>query len=318
MTIRDGNNPGNDSEIIEVIKVRRHTQEERDLPPSVSEPTFKPSKSSFRSRASRAFSSIRNVGRSVSRSRISPSDEESSRAPSPTPSRRGSMVFSSLFSHQPSLKSRSSFDSFNDPSPLQASSSVPLGQIHAPSSAEMHGFAPYPDTDDEDVEEDIQTTPRASRIPTSLRSSSSSTSVPQFSRRRFSVLNLFSASKDSDISDAGPSTVTLPSTPIPPSLSRDSIGPSRTDSTESSTSSGPETPVDDVFPEPLPHRPSISLLKRLPTFSRSPRKSRAGTTPIIVAKPVTPSSDREEDLSFGEIRLDSLHFDEMSFDATRF
>lgn len=307
--VRDSVPPGNDSEIIEVIKVRRHIQDEHDIPPSsTSKPTFKPSKS-FRSRASRAFSSIKNAGRSVSRSRMLPNDRSSngssSRAPSPTPSRRGSMIFSSLFSHQPSLEPRSSFDSFNEPPPLEASSSAPLGQLHSPSSAEMHDFVPYSDTDDEDGEEDIQATPRASRRPPSLRSPSPS-SVSQLGRRRFSVLNLFSASKDSEISDTGPSTViTSPSIPTLPS--RDSLGPSRTDSTESSVSSGPATPVDDVFPDPLPHRPSVSLLKRLPSFSRSPRKSKAD----VSVAPI-------DDLSFGEIRLDSLHFDELSFDASRF
>jgi hypothetical protein len=223
------------------------------------------------------------------------------------------MIFTSLFSH-PSLKSRSSIDSFNEPSPLEASSSTPLGQLHSPSSAEMHDFVPYSDTDDEDGEEDVRTTPCASRRPPSLRSRSPSS---QLSRRRFSVLNLFSASKDSEISDAGPSTI-VTSIPALPSMSRDSLGPSRTDSTESSVSSGPVTPVDDVFPEPLPHRPSVSLLKRLPSFSRSPRKNRASATPIIVAKPVASSPAVEDDLSFGEIRLDSFHFDELSFDANRF
>lgn len=182
----------------------------------------------------------------------------------------------------------------------------------------MHDFVPYSDTDDEDGEEGIQATPRASRRPPSLRSPSPS-SVSQLGRRRFSVLNLFSASKDSEISDTGPSTViTSPSIPTLPS--RDSLGPSRTDSTESSVSSGPATPVDDVFPDPLPHRPSVSLLKRLPSFSRSPRKSKADVSvaPIVVAKPVAPSPAVEDDLSFGEIRLDSLHFDELSFDASRF
>lgn len=233
------------------------------------------------------------------------------------------MIFSSLFSHQPSLKSRSSFDS-NESSPPEPPSPAPLVQIPSPSSAEMHGFVPCPDSDDEDDEDEIQATPRAPRHHSSVRSPSPA-SISQLNRRRFSVLNLFSASKDSEIVGAESSTVVLPSVPTPPNLSRDSLGPStiRTDSTESSTSSGPETPIDEVFPESLPHRTSTSLLKRLPSFSRNPRKNRAGTTPVIVAKPVAPSpvlddDDDDDNLSFGEIRLDSLHFDEMSFDASRF
>ncbi|KAJ3723491.1 hypothetical protein DFJ43DRAFT_964224, partial [Lentinula guzmanii] len=142
ITIRSANPPGDDSEIVEVIKVRRHTQDERQN--QQAEPAVKSSKS-LKSRASRAFSSIKSVGRSMSRSRIIAedvsSDAESSRAPSPAPSapsRRGSMMFSSLFKHSPSLKSRSSFDSFNEAttSPvLETSPSVPFDiQLHSPSS----------------------------------------------------------------------------------------------------------------------------------------------------------------------------------------
>jgi len=239
------------------------------------------------------------------------------------------MIFSSLFNHQPSLKARSSLDSFNEPLPPDPTSPTPLAQITSPSSAEMHGFVPCADSDDEDDEEEIQATPRALRHHSSVRSPSP-TSISQLNRRRFSVLNLFSASKDSEFVGVESSTVVLPSVPTPPSLSRDSLGPStiRTDSTESSTSSDPDTPIDEVFPESLPHRTSMSLLKRLPSFSRNPRKNRAGITPVIVADPVAPSSvlvddgidddDDDNNLSFGEIRLDSLHFDEMSFDASRF
>lgn len=332
ITIRDGNSPGNDSEIIEVIKVRRHTQDERENQlPSVSETAAKSSKS-LKSRASRAFNSLKNVGRSVSRSRIIPevvtSDAETSRAPSPTPSRRGSMIFS-LFSHSPSLESRSSFDSFNESPPSSVTeASTPEAfdvELHSPSSAEMQGFVPYPDTDDDgEGEDDMETTPRAPRrhCPSpALHPSVVPSSVPRLNRRRFSVLSLFTASKDSERSDAGSSTPTSPSIPTLDSLSRDSLGPSRTDSTESSSSSGPTTPVDEAFPDPLPNRPSISMLKRLPSFSRSPRKKEA--TPLVI-EPIAPNSPvalgeiGEPDLSFGEIRLDSLHFDELSFDAGRF
>jgi hypothetical protein len=326
ITIRGSNSPGDDSEIVEIIKVRRHTQDERESrhappPSSVSEPAFKTSKS-FRARASKAFSSIKNVGRSVSRSRIHmpedvPSDVESSRAPSPAPSRRSSVIFSSLFSHSPSLRSTSSFDSSIEPTP-SASYPDPLDiQLHTPSSAEMQAFGTYPDTDtdtddDNDGEEEIQTTPRPEHRSPVTRSLSPTKS----NRRRFSVLNLFSASRDSEAPDAGPSAVTSSSTPTLPTLSP------RTDSSESSVSSGPTTPVDDTFPELLPTRQSTSLLKRLPSFSRSPRKPKDKVAPVILAKPTPPSPALEiageDDLSFGEIRLDSFHFDEISFDASRF
>ncbi|KAJ4488236.1 hypothetical protein J3R30DRAFT_3695984 [Lentinula aciculospora] len=328
ITIRGGNPPGDDSEIVEVIKVRRHTQDEREKKPLVSEPVAKSSKS-LKARASRAFSSLRSLSRSASRSRIPsqdlPSDTESSRAPSPAPSRRGSMIFSSLFSHSPSLKSRSSFDSFNEtpPSPVLAESpSEPLNiQLHTPSSAEMQGFVPYSDADEDgDAEDEMQATPRASRHPPTIRPSSSM-SIPKINRRRFSVLNLFSASKDLERSHAGPSIVTSPSISTLQSLSRDSLNPLRTDSTESSSSSGPTTPVDEAFPEPLPSHPSISMLKRLPSFSKTPRKKEAiviVTEPVVSNTTIAMDVAGEHDLSVGEIRLDSLHFDDLSFDASRF
>ncbi|KAJ3968184.1 hypothetical protein EV361DRAFT_927134 [Lentinula raphanica] len=334
ITIRDGNPPGDDSEIIEVIKVRRHAQDERqNQQTAVSEPPVKASKS-LKFRASRAFSTIKSVGRSMSRSRITPAENavasyaESPRAPSPAPSSRGSTIFSSLFSHSPSLKSRSSFDSFNEPpsSPvLEASSSDDLEiQLHSPSSAEMQSFVPYPDTDENfEIEEELQTTPRASRHPSPV-DRPSSPSLPKVNRRRFSVLNLFTAAKDSEGSDAGLSNTASPSISTLQSISREPLGPSRMDSTstESSSSSGPTTPVDEVFPEPLPSRPSISMLKRLPSFSKSNKRKSAIVT---VAEPVSPLPvapldvpSGEQELSFGEIRLDSLHFDELSFDANRF
>ncbi|KAJ3997965.1 hypothetical protein F5050DRAFT_1747894 [Lentinula boryana] len=325
ITIRSGNPPGDDSEIVEVIKVRRHTQDERQN--QQAEPAVKSSKS-LKSRASRAFSSLRSVGRSVSRSRIIAedvsSDAESSRAPSPAPSapsRRGSMMFSSLFRHSPSLKSRSSFDSFNEAttSPvLETSPSVPFDiQLHSPSSAEMQSFVPYTDTDEDgEGEDDMQITPRPSRHSPVVRLSSPS--APKLNRRRFSVLSLFSAAKDPEHS---PSNAASPSISTIQSLSRDSLDPSRTDSTESSSSSGPTTPVDEAFPESLPSRPSISMLKRIPSFSRSTNKKDATAA---VVEPVTPPlapldvASGEHELSFGEIQLDSLHFDELSFDANRF
>ncbi|ESK82936.1 hypothetical protein Moror_11828 [Moniliophthora roreri MCA 2997] len=329
ITVR-GNSPGDDSEIIEVIKVRRNSESQ-----PVTESVSKQSKG-FKARASKAFSSMRNVGRSASRNKKKEEmeemeDSEYSRAPSPTPmSRRPSMILTNLFSRSPSLRTSSSFDSFaesSSPSPasplptppdtISTSSSLSI-QIHNPPSADMHSFVPYSsDTEDDDEDEvydpdydDPQATPRAHR-PTSPTSQSSKSG-----RRRFSVMNLFS------LASSQPIIATSPSTPILPVMSRDSTDPSSESTTSTSTSStGPPTPVDEPFPPPRTST-SNSLLKRVTSFSKRKegvRKSQSldlepQSEPVIAV----PSTVNEADLSFGEMRLDSLHFSELSFDADKF
>ncbi|KAK7043708.1 hypothetical protein VNI00_008320 [Paramarasmius palmivorus] len=334
ITIR-GNSPGDDSEIIEVIKVRRNG----DSQPVVAEPVSKQPKG-FKARASRAFNSLR-FGRSTSQKKkdeIQDSEEtESIRAPSPSPmSRRPSMILTNLFSRSPSLRTSSSMDSFADSSPSSPttplptppdtiSSSSPLSiQIHSPPSADMHSFVPcatdLEDDDDEDEvyspdNDDPEATPRAQRPMSPTSQSTKST------RRRFSVMSLFS------LASSQPVVATSPSTPALPVMSRDSMGPSSDSSSSSSSSmpsTGPPTPVDEPFPPPPPGRTSSSssLLKRVTSFSKRKEGSRSSQSLDLAPEPELvvdiPQTVDEADASFGEMRLDSLHFSELSFDADKF
>ncbi|KAK7466924.1 hypothetical protein VKT23_003987 [Stygiomarasmius scandens] len=325
-----------DSEVIEVVKLKRHVKNDPlpPLPPptSTSEPAMKRNKT-LRYRASRAFHSIKNVARS-SRSKKhngdshpidAEYDEPSSRAPSPSPSRRSSVYFSQLFTAPTTLKTRSSSDSFNEdvsPSPLSTSApSIPT-MIQPLSSAEMQDFTPYPDSDYDDDDDDDepeahnQATPRAARQSLALRSPSPapSTTSAKLGRRRFSVLNIFtSTSTKSPDSD---------STPTPPVMTRDPSAPSA-DSCEaslsgSSGSSIPVTPVDEVAPSLPSSKPSkVSRLRGF-SFSKKREPVPSAESHLTRVEVAEPSSGIDPDATIGEMRLDSLHFDDLSFDAGRF
>ncbi|KAJ7135018.1 hypothetical protein C8R43DRAFT_1021935 [Mycena crocata] len=234
-TVRD------DSEIVEVVKVRRSAIQDVSQDP----PQPQQKSQSLRSRASRAFRSIKNVARSASRNRPYAqsvfASSQSTQAtfatapPAPTPpplARRGSIILSQLF---------------RTPSPAEAQS---------PSS-----------TVDFQEDDDRESIP--SRAP------SPSPSVSTFSstvRRRFSMLNFQRKARP-----APP-----PSRPeSPPTLSRGSTVPS--------TSSAPQTPTEESYP---PH-------------------------PLPPAKG-DDTADDDPDRTIGEMRLDSLHFESLSFDPDNF
>ncbi|KAJ8078521.1 hypothetical protein PM082_012804 [Marasmius tenuissimus] len=336
-----GSSPGNDSEIAEVVKVRRR----HEAPRSASDSTSKQSKS-LRARASKAFSSLR-IGRSASRSRKAEEElpsESTSRAPSPSPiPRRPSIVLSSLFTRpsSPSLQTSTSNESLTEVSPpsptspvtpntISSGDSVVPEEIHTPASGDMHTFVPYAsDSDDEDEDEEddaaqrqpveSQLTPRASQCFNSPTTPSS-----RVGRRRFSVLNLFS-SFSSQPESSNPVISSSPSTPTLPVMSRDSLGPS-SDSCESAASSasstGPTTPTEGTFP-PLDQARTggNSLLRRLPSLTKKKSSSSGQLTqsPLVVQISNKPSElDNINETSFSEMRLDSLHFSDLSFDADKF
>ncbi|KAF5365774.1 hypothetical protein D9758_003155 [Tetrapyrgos nigripes] len=327
-----------DSDVVEVVKVRkRHAQyDPPPVPPpssSTSEPALKDSKT-LKYRASRAFNSIKNVARARTTKKQSGDSapvnpevgEPSSRVPSPSSSRRSSVVISQIFTAQPSLHSRPSSDSFNDDAPHPIHSSTPV--VRPISTAEMHNFTSYTDSDyddddDDEEEERDPATPRATRHSSELRSSSPSPSTSsRFGRRRFSVLNLFSSA-------SAPALPSNPTTlPNPPIMSRDPSAP-LTDSSESSLSGSsgssiPVTPVDEVPPR-LPSSKSKGLRLRGFSFSRKKEGPVSAETPppplpqpqVVEVAQISPGDD--PDMSFvGEMRLDSLHFDGLSFDVDRF
>ncbi|KAF9050726.1 hypothetical protein BDZ89DRAFT_1057160 [Hymenopellis radicata] len=133
---------------------------------------------------------------------------------------------------------------------------------------------------------------------------------PPRARRSRSIFFAFKKKKEQEQEQQEPERCT---SPTPSFLSRRfssffSSSPSLPRMSTSSTSlsdSGPETPTD-----PIPPKPSRSILRRLSSFRKAPPKS---ATP----KPPSPTPTLEP--FEGEMRLDSLHFEEgISFDVDRF
>lgn len=308
---------GNDSEIVEVVKVGRNAKR-RGVPTDTEVARVKSSKS-LKSRASKAFRTIRNVGRGSVRSKPKAQDifdstnemgcEPPLRAKTPTMSRRSSVILSQLFTGPGNSKTRPSAPSFeprsinNHPveesppaSPSSSHHHVPMTSPTSPPPLDfLDPSSPSSSHQDFDHHQDI-------------RSPSPTPSTQTFStRRRFSVMSLqrlfsFSSSNSAvETSNFGPEPVIPRSAP---SMSHDSTGPSTI------SSSGPNTPVDDVTQLPLP--PHLQLRLSLDSddglISTHPK-------PEPTVSPITPVT--RADVSF-EMRLDSLHFDSLSFDADRF
>lgn len=234
-TVRD------DSEIVEVVKVRRAFSQDPPPPPQ------QPRPKSLRSRASRAFRSIKNVARSASRNSRPYSQDmfassQSTQAtfatapPATTPpplARRGSIILSQLF---------------RTPSPAD------------PPASALH-FLAESYSDDYDDDDDREITPRAPSPSPSARTFSSTI------RRRLSILSFQRKARTDP-----------PRPSFPPTLSRGSTVPS-------TSSSAPQTPTEESYPRPPPS---------------------------------TKDADDDPDRTIGEMRLDSLHFESLSFDADNF
>jgi hypothetical protein len=244
-TVRD------DSEIVEVVKVRRAFPQDEQPPP----PPPKPK--SLKSRAGSAFRSIKNLARVASRSTAnnnrpyvqevfaSSQSTQATFAAVPLPatppsrSRRGSIVLTQLF---------------RTPSPTADT---------PPPALDFLAGEPYSD-DDEDDDDD-----RHDRDSIAPRGPSPTPSARTFSstiRRRLSILS-FAKGRSAP-----------PRPPSPPTLSRGSTVPS-------TSSSLPQTPIEESYPRPPPS---------------------------------TKDADDDPDRTVGEMRLDSLHFESLSFDADRF
>jgi hypothetical protein len=286
--------PGNDSEIVEVIKVKRP---DRQDPTISAAPSTKRSKT-FRSRASRAFRSIKSIARStkpntkdiftasvsteatVTSEQTQPKVLDESTTPqartrTPTLSHRRSFILSQIF-HAPSLKTRASFDNSSPAFPSSSTQSSPYIHLgHADTSLSLDQLAPNTDHD---------------RDHDSLRAASPSPSTQTFSRsrRRLSMLNLqrlFSFSANSD------------SSTTPTSVSHDSSGPST-----SSTSSVPGTPMDDLY-----------LTEIMASGNLGGARDAEWPSPKIDTLPDVAHGDISV-----EMRLNSLHFESISFDVDKF
>jgi hypothetical protein len=296
---------GNDSEIVEVVKVKK-----RQVSSEIVE--MKKSKT-FKARASRAFQSIKNVGRSTQRKssvkEIWPSSRslysmdsrqtlrQSQEVPSSSPQahdrtlpRRASITLFHLFQppENSSRFSASDPSASTHPPPLSSQVSFPetisTGAVEPCCSLAMQADSPTNETD---------------RIqPEEPRSASPCPSTTKSFRQRFSALDLhrlFSFSQS--VSKADPTPLAcrqMTSTTSISSTSTMSRGPS----TISSASDTPDTPMDEMC------QMSESEHRKLGTVSHNPLS--------YCDRPRT-----LQDISF-EMRLDSLHFDSLSFDADNF
>ena len=294
---------GNDSDVVEVVKVRRQAQDEqKDIRPA-SPPRIKRSKS-FKTRASKVFRSIKIVGKVTNRSKHHVSDipplppmpkkEQTARnnteedlpprSKTPTVSRRRSTILSQLFSH-----STSSVDVSHNTPEIPEQSTFPLPVSTSPFSPNM---VPRPPSPSPDL---LGPSPSGSSDPEveyrGIRSASPSPSMRTFSgKRRFSVLGLqrlFSFSNDTESTDS-----------YPLNISRNFSGPSTASSSE------PDTPTEERTPSPpLPYQLQLDL-------------PGAGK-PLDILPSISTPSVEPGDISY-EMRLDSLHFDALSFDVDRF
>ncbi|CAA7267628.1 unnamed protein product [Cyclocybe aegerita] len=373
-----------DSDVIEVIKVRRNRsppqEAEEDRQSLPQEANARPN--TLKSRASKVFRSLRGTLRSKSHvqaqdifaagsSKSIPQDRGESfeqpetlpQARSPSVSRRGSRILSQLFTAPP-LKTRTSVASFDEPPPASPMSPIPLPSN---SSSSIHGnFVASASSQEplirrsslyEPSEQDQIRLQAASPTPTTATKSGT---------RRFSIMSL-----QKIFSFASPKPPPAAAEPIdPPSDDSDRATPTLR-STPSSLISGsvPQTPtsIDDIVPP-------VRLVKRdetappdVPVFDslnsmfdtsgglnlglglglsldsgagstvvseqdveKTPRKSSSSWTSSMArlpskfrANPFSPPprvqepEDEDEDESL-ELRLDSFHFDNLSFDADQF
>ncbi|KAK0210517.1 hypothetical protein DFS33DRAFT_1293714 [Desarmillaria ectypa] len=148
------------------------------------------------------------------------------------------------------------------------------------SNASLYNDFPHPDDEEEEN--------------VGCRAPSPSPTTRSYMTRRLSMLNLFSSSSPS-----------LPSM-------------SRTSDSSSSSSSGPDSPVDT---EPR-RSTSILSLRGFPSFRREKGSAKSKvkesvSAPQIYQPPPAPPPILDADTSI-ELRLDSLHFDDLSFDPDRF
>jgi len=303
-TPNEGNTSvGNDSDVVEVVKVRRQTLDEQKYIRPASPPPIKRSKS-FKIRASKVFRSMKIVGKGSNRNKHSvpdipplppipkeqtarnnPEEDLPPRSKTPIVSRRRSTILSQLFS--PSI---SSVDISHNTPEIPEQSSIPLSISTSPFSPNMTPRPPSP------LHDLLDPSPSGSSDPEAeyrgIRSTSPSPSTRTFSgKRRFSVLGLqrlFSFSSESTDS-------------YPLHMSRDSSGPSTV------SSLGPDTPTEERAPlPPLPPSP----------FQLQLDLEGAGK-PLDMLPSISTPGVHPGDISY-EMRLDSLHFDALSFDMDRF
>lgn len=355
-TVRD---VADDSDVIEVVRLSRKdcSSEDSEEIRSIQAASERKRTTTLRYRASKVFRSLRGSLRSskppvqdVFKSPPSISSSQSththSRARTPTMSRRGTLILSQLFtSPSPSLKSRNSMASFDEPisSPTETSppplppQSKPLGEIISRRSSLFAAEA-----------QDEARLQAASPTPTTTSTKSGI--------RRFSIMNLqrlfsFSSSAPSSASqvnasvpfdDSGRATPTPRSNaPTPRSSVTTTSGPQTPTSSEGKSSAYILSTQDPSDPSDLPafmgfdsaFDPNVGLNLGLglgldldsSSYSQqaTPRKKLSSDSrwrPKALKKAKSTSQNSYDEAADGglEMRLDSFHFDDLSFDADEF
>lgn len=367
-TTRDS---ANDSDVIEVVKVRRNSSsKEDDESQNVPLSSHLKRSKTLKSRASKAFRSLKgslrtskfraqDVFATVKSNSHHHSDivtatvsNTSPRPPTPPVSRRGSRILSQLFI-SPSLKSRSSVSSLDEPT--HASQPEPVFSP-IPSSPTQSSFVSASSVTDQlscrssiyenEPLQDEDRLKTGSPTPTA-------TTDPKSKNRRFSILSLHKLFSFSSPTPSSPMSLNFDdSSCTAPILRSASCTPSSV--TSVCTTSGPQTPtyMDEgslsrgkdtnsaSFAPILGSNEVLSLGLGLSMDEFSDRGSSEEHTPrtqrifrssesrtsaserqakVIPYLPPGPGVFQHEpgDLSL-EMRLDSLHFDSLSFDADHF
>jgi hypothetical protein len=297
---------GNDSIVVEVVKVRK--SDVLTNVGAVSAPTMKRSKT-FKYRASKAFQSIKNVGKGSTRKKSakeiwpSDSDQNSSGRPSSSPHEE----IGPLPNHQARNRTLSRgglttlsqlFQAPNDTSTTDVSPAISPSEPEFPPLSYTNLSSPsssictvLPDTLFHFDDQTSRSTAGESRtdLP-EVRAPSPALSTTKSFRQRFSVIDLirfFSFSSNTPPLSSSCATSTTSSSPTI-SLSR---------GVSSSSEIGPETPTEDKHP-----------------YSDK-------VAPVGWSKPIdnvtVEGAETLPDLSF-DMKLNSLHFDSLSFDPEAF
>ena len=352
----------NDSDVIEVFKVRRnrHSSSKEDKPQSVPLSSQLKHSKTLKARASKAFRSLRGSLR-MSKPRAQDvfasvkSDSHHSDIvtatmpntfplpPTPSVSRRGSRILSQLFL-SPSLKSRSSISSFDQPTHVSQPEPVIFPTPSSPTRSSFVSTSSATDQlssrssicESEPLQDDARLR-TGSTIP-------SATTNLKTKNRRFSILSLhklFSFSSPTlsspislNFDNSSYTTPTLRSTSCTPSSVSTTSGPQTPIYTDEGPSFGPVSVTSETLnlglglsTDNFSERGSDECTPRAQRTFRSSTFSEYGTSTSGREEKVTaypPSTSglgvfqhEPGDLSF-EMRLDSLHFDSLSFDADRF
>ena len=362
----------NDSDVIEVVKVRRksHLQDEAEQAQEA-QPAPQHTKT-LKSRASRAFQSLKGSLRSKTRAQdVFPSSSSTSssqtgrssgeqrqetqfRARTPTVSRRGSRILSQLFNGPP-LKNSVSIPSFDESPASPTQASLP--------PSDYSGNQNQPSLSSRDSLYDPLAQDQAR-----LRAASPAPSTAsKFGTGRFSKLNLQKLFSFSSSSQREPITSPIEYEELDraatPTLRSVTSTPA---SSWTSSTSGPQTPTSTDGPIPaqlVPNEDTKTAPAEVPVFDSvesmfdtdnglnlglgigldldspnsefgsrqetpTPRKSTSSSlwesiTPRRLSKARSSTSsppveeDEDEDMSL-EMKLDSLHFESISFDADQF